>query len=336
MSIEIKKYDINGVKGTRWTCETNEEWRHERAHSIGASAVGTLLGASPYRTPLALAERMRAELRGEFDYTETLAMKRGHAYEGGVADLFEWMTGHQVIQSSSSEYLLRRDDIPFLHASPDRTYWIDENGQKHGKFAEQNKGILECKTTSMPIDPDNLPLSWIFQLQVQMGTSGYHQGCIAWDVLTSRDGFGFQFVPFDEKVYNSIVDICRDFWDNVIIAGNNPEPVNNDDIVRLYPRHIEGKTLTASADLQQKLATIKEMKATEKELKDEIDTLSNEVKAAFTDAEAMIDLDGKVLATYKASAGRSSVDSKKLKADFPEAYEACLKQSAGSRTLLIK
>ena len=46
MSIEIKKYDINGVKGTRWTCETNEEWRHERAHSIGASAVGTLPCAS--------------------------------------------------------------------------------------------------------------------------------------------------------------------------------------------------------------------------------------------------------------------------------------------------
>lgn len=336
MSTTPTPYNINGVQGKRWTCKTNEEWRHERANSIGASAVGTILGANPYSTPLAVAEKMRAERRGEFDYTETDAMMEGHAFESGVAYLFERKTGLQIIQSSSAEYLLRRDDIPFMHVSPDRTYWIDINGTKNGKNAEANKGILECKTTRMPIDPDNLPLSWIFQLQVQMGVSGYTQGFLAWDVLSVRNSFDYRFFTFDANIFNSVVDVCRDFWHNCIIEGNNPEPVNNDDIIRLYPTHTPGKTVTASADIQQKLKTLSEMKTTEKELKDEIDSLSNEVKAVFEDAEALVDLDGNVLATYKASKGRSSVDSAKLKEEFPDAYQACLKQSAGSRSLLIK
>ncbi len=324
------------MNAIRYDFKTNEEWRKERANSIGASAVGILIGDNPWCTPLELAARMREELDGRFDYTQTLPMMRGHAYESGVADLFSWKTGHRVIKSSSAEYLLRRDDLPFMHASPDRTYWIDENGIKSGKNAEGNKGILECKTTMRPIDPDNLPLSWLFQLQVQMGISGYHQGFIAWDVLSSHDGFGYRFFEFDEQVFNAAVEVCRDFWERCILRREDPDPVNARDIVARFPRHIEGKTVTASADVQAKLAELKDLKEIKKEVEEGIDELSTEIKAVFEDAEALIDLDGNVLATYKATAGRSSVDSKRLKADFPEAYEACLKQSAGSRTFLVK
>ncbi|MBR1784008.1 MAG: YqaJ viral recombinase family protein [Bacteroidales bacterium] len=320
----------------RFDCKTNQEWRAERAHSIGASSVGILIGENHFTTPMELAQRMRAELGGEFDYTQTLPMMRGHAYEQGVADLFEWQTGHQVIKSSSAEYLLRRDDIPFMHASPDRTYWIDENGTKHGKNAEFNKGILECKTTRRPIDPDDLPLSWIFQLQVQMGISGYRQGFIAWDVLTNPDGFGYQFFEYSEEIFSAAVEVCREFWQNCILGGKDPEPVNARDIIRKYPSHITGKTITASQDTIALLSELKELKATKKELETEIDEMTDKVKAMFTDEEAMIDMDGHVLATYKASAGRKTVDSKKLQSDYPEIYEEVLKQSAGSRTLSIK
>lgn len=321
---------------TRYDCKTNQEWRAERAHSIGASAVGILIGENPWTTPMELAQKMRAELNGEFDYTQTLAMMRGHAYEQGVADLFSWQTNHQVIKSSSAEYLLRRDDIPFMHASPDRTYWIDENGMKHGKNAEMNKGILECKTTRRPINPDELPLSWVFQLQVQMGISGYHKGAIAWDVLTNPDGFGYQFFDFDEDIFMAAVAVCKEFWENCIVKGEDPRPVNARDVISMYPKHITGKTVTVNQDTQKLIADLKEMKATEKELKAEIDEMSDRLKAQFTDEEAMVDIDGHVLVTYKASAGRKSVDNKKLEAEYPEVYKACLKYSEGSRTLLIK
>ena len=83
--------------------KTNEQWRHERAKSVGASAIGTILGYNRHSTAAQLAEKMKAELRGEFDYTQTLAMMRGHAYEGGVAQIFERLTGYKIIQASSVE-----------------------------------------------------------------------------------------------------------------------------------------------------------------------------------------------------------------------------------------
>ena len=324
------------MKTIKLTFKTNEEWRKERANSIGASAVGILIGENHFTTPYELAQRIRAERNGEFDFSQSLAMMRGHAYEQGVADLFAWQNGKQIIKSSSAEYLLRREDIPFMHASPDRTYWIDENGMKHGKNAEANKGILECKTTRRPIDPEDLPVSWIFQLQVQLGISGFKEGYIAWDVLTSADGFGYRRFEFDEDIFNAAVEVCREFWQNCIIDGNDPAPVNASDVVALYPNSIQGKTITANDDTLSTIGELKKMKAKEKELEDKIKQLSDKIKSQFTDEEAMVSADGTVLATFKTTAGRTSVDSKKLKNEYPDIYANCCKTSAGSRTLLIK
>ena len=335
--MKTTKYNVNGVTGTRYDCTSNEEWREERSHSIGASAIGTLVGANPFSTPMELAVKMRKELEGEFDYEQTLAMMRGHAYEQGVADLFSWKTGKEIIQSSSREYLLRRDDAMFMHASPDRTYWIDAAGMKHGKNAAANKGLLECKTTFRPIDPDNLPVSWQFQLQVQMGIGGFKEGFIAWDVLTSRDGFGYKFFQFDEDIFNTAVELCRWFWDNTIIGGNDPDPVDAADIVRKFPNSIEGKTITADEDTKHLIADLKEMQSTAKELDGEIDELKKQLILKFTDEEAIIDGEsGKPLVTYKTKAGAMRVDSKKLKADYPDIYTAVAKQGESTRTLLIK
>jgi putative phage-type endonuclease len=332
-----KPYTINGVSGHRWDCDTNEEWRIERSKSIGASAIGILIGENRFTTPMELAEKMRAELKGEFNYEQTLAMMRGHAYEQGVADLFSWQTGKEIIKSSSREYLLRRDDTPFMHASPDRTYWIDSEGMKHGKNSEGNKGILECKTTRRQIDPTELPASWIFQLQVQMGISGAKEGYIAWDVLTNADGFGYKRFEFDSELFEAAVEICRDFWTRCIEGGEDPDPVEPRDILKKYPASIEGKTITANAEVVEIIQNIKEMQQASKELTAEIDTAKSKLIMLFTDEEAIVSAEtGKPIVTYKTKKGAMRVDSKLLKSDYPEVYEKVTHQDNDSRTLLIK
>lgn len=292
-------YNVNGVKGHKWTCKSNEEWREERSHSIGASAVGAIIGVDYFKTPLQVATTMRNELNGIFDYTETMAMLRGHAYEPGVAYLFEKKAKHSIIASSSEEYLLRRDDMPFMHASPDRTYWIDEKGVKSGEKANLNKGILECKTTRMPIDGDDLPVKWIFQLQVQMGISGYRHGAIAWDVLSSPDGFDYRFFDFDEEIFNAAANVCRDFWERCIVGDEDPEPVNAQDVMMLYPQHTIGKTITVNNDTTTAISELKELKEARKKIDDAIDQYADRLKAQFTDEEAMVDNTGRVLCTFK-------------------------------------
>lgn len=332
-----KSYSINDISGIRYDCETNEEWRKERSKSIGASAIGVLIGENRWTTPMELAEKMKAELRGEFDYEQTLAMMRGHAYESGVADLFSWKTGKEIIKSSSREYILRRDDVPFMHASLDRTYWIDPDGMKHGTNAEYNKGVLECKTTSRPIDPENLPMSWQFQLQVQMGISGYREGYIAWDVLTSHDGFGYKRFEFDKDIFDAAVEICRDFWVRCVEGDEYPDPVAPRDIVKRYPLSEEGKTITANAEIVEIIGSIKEMQTAAKELSAEIDKAKSELIMLFTDEEAIVAPEtGRPIVTYKTKKGSVRVDSKKLKEEYPEIFEKVSAQDKDSRTLLIK
>jgi putative phage-type endonuclease len=332
-----RPYNINGTTGLRWDCDTNEEWRHERAKSIGASAIGTIFGESHFTTPMELAEKMRAELRGEFDYEQNIAMMRGHAYEPGVAYLFEQVTKKEVIKSSSREYLMRKDGIPFMHISPDRTYWIDSDGQKYGKNSEANKGILECKTTRRPIDPNDLPMSWVFQLQAQLGISGYKEGYLAWDVLSVSDGFGYKRFEFDPEIFEAAVEVCKDYWTRCIEGGEDPDPVAPRDILKRYPSSIEGKTITATSDIVELISSIKEMQAASKELSTEIDEAKSKLIMMFTDEEAIVAPEtGKPIVTYKTKKGATRVDSKLLKADYPEVFAKVSKQDNDSRTLLIK
>lgn len=292
----MKVKTVNGI--TKYECGTNEEWRVERANSIGASAVGAIIGEDYFKTPMQLAVTMREELAGNFNYEENEAMSLGHDLEGGVAAHFQRLSGYQIIEASAAETILRREDLPFMHASLDRTYWINSNGPKHGKRAEQNKGVLECKTTRLSIDEENIPVKWIFQLQVQMGISGYHHGHIA--VLSLTTGkFFYKYYDFDEEIFKAAVEVCRDFWERCIIGGEDPEPVSVSDYQRLYPSHTVGKTMTVPQKTVAVLVEIKEMNDTKKELEEAIEQMKNSIKMQFTDEEAMVDTTGHILATYK-------------------------------------
>lgn len=292
----MKVKTVNEV--TKWECGTNEEWRVERANSIGASAVGALFGEDCFKTPMQVAHVMRAELAGEFDYTETEDMIDGHLLEDFVAKKFALKSGYKIIEASAAETILRREGIPFMHASLDRTYWVDDRGPKSGKIAERNKGVLECKTTRMDIDPDNLPVKWILQLMVQMGISGYHHGHIAWYVKPTCT-FGYRHFDFDQEIFDACVEVCGEFWQRCIIGGEEPDPINAKDMSIMYPKHTAGKTMTVSANIREQLAELKEMRVLYNELEKQMREKTDGIKVMFKDEEAMVDSDGNVLCTYK-------------------------------------
>lgn len=208
----------------RINCTSNQQWREERSRSVGASAIGTIIGVSRFQTAAQLQAKMKAELRGEYDYRQTTAMRRGHYYEGGVAQWFADETGYQIIQSSAAEYIVRQPNMPFLHCSPDREYWIDDNKPKNGKFAFLNKGILECKTTRTCVYFNHLPHYWLLQLQCQMGITECHHGHLAWDQLHKAEGFGWAQFPYDEEVFRAIVKVADYFWYRCVIGDVVPPP----------------------------------------------------------------------------------------------------------------
>lgn len=217
----------------RIICKTHDQWRKERSLSVGASAVGTIAWLNPYSSPHKLAVKMRQELKGDFDHTQTLAMMRGHAYEQGVADLFSWMTGKVIIGNSAKDIIVRREHLPFLHASLDRIYWLDADGPQHGKVSESNKAVLECKTTRHDVDSNNLPQSWYLQLQTQMGLLGYRHGALAWDQLHKPNGFGFKFFDYNPDLFKAIIAVCDRFWHKSVL--DDEPPLSMAETKKLYP-----------------------------------------------------------------------------------------------------
>lgn len=319
----------------RYNFDSHEEWLKERSKSIGASAIGTIFGVNKYETPASLADKMKHQLAGcEVEESESLAIRRGHAYEGGVAQMWSESVRKQIIGRSSGEYLCRRSDIPFMHASPDRIYWIDDNGLKAGKNSEANKGVLECKTTRQPIDPDNLPMSWQLQLQTQMGICGYKEGYIAYDVLTSADGFGFVKFDFNEEVFTGIVKMCEMFWSNYVIGDKVPEAASTEDILRLYPKSVV-KSVPATDTVMESVRRLKDVKEAIKVLEADKDELELAIKNAIGDADTLTYGD-EIVATWKSSKPSMRFDEKAFKEANADLWANFCKETAGSRRFILK
>lgn len=224
------------MNAIRINCKDHTDWLEKRSHSVGASAVASVLGVSPFNTAAQTATKMKRELQGIFDHNETLAILRGIYYEDGIAKFFRHFTGHEIIGNSAEEFLVRRDDIPFMHASPDRYYWIDNAGPRSGKFAELNKGILECKTTRHSIDAEQLPIEWVLQLQVQMGIIGYHVGNICCDQLhKANNSIVIHEYTFNPDLFDFIGRACRQFWYGSVMGNDKPRSSYRDELVYYFP-----------------------------------------------------------------------------------------------------
>ena len=141
------------------------EWLQHREQGIGSSEVATILGLNPWETPYQLWRRKKGLDKGK---SETFAMKAGHYLEDAVSMFWHDETGRDIIKRSAGDWLMVNTEKPFMRVSPDRTYWL--SGMPHNNA---NKGILECKTTQMRIDPDDLPKHWFCQVQYQLGVAEY-------------------------------------------------------------------------------------------------------------------------------------------------------------------
>ena len=172
------------------------EWLEHRKYGIGSSEVASILGLNPYETPYQLWRRKKGLDKPK---DETFAMKAGHYLEDAVTRFWADETGREVIKSSASDWLFVNKEKEYLRVSPDRTFWIPGMPKNN-----TNKGILECKTTQMQIDADDLPKHWFCQVQYQLGVSELQQGSLAW--LSAGREFGYRDITFVPDFYVWMVE----------------------------------------------------------------------------------------------------------------------------------
>lgn len=301
------------------------EWLELRKTGIGSSEVATIVGLNPWETPYQL---WRRKVGIDAPKEENLAMKAGHYLEDAVSRFWADETGREIIKRSAVDWIIRDNDRPYLQVSPDRTYWL--TGEKHN---DTNKGILECKTTQMAVDADDLPKHWFCQVQYQLGVAGLEHGSLAW--LCSGREFGYKDIDLVPDFYQWLVDEVSRFWQDHVLAHVEPSAISVKDVLLKYNRHADGKIIEVGADILDACTELKEVKRQIKALEDTQASLEERIKLVFGDAEG-ISFDGQTLATWKAPKPSKRFDAKALQVADPDTYAKYVTTQQGARRFLLK
>jgi len=301
------------------TFETITDHMEARKGSIGSSEISTILGLNKYQTPrdLWLLKTGRTQPFEGNEFT-----RAGHLLEPIIAQMFEEETGYQIEPGSEQMSVHLHAIKPHFSASPDRFYLVD------GKLC-----ILECKSTQMEVDPDELPLTWFSQLQWQLGICGVKKGAVAW--LTRGVFFGYLEIDFNEEYFMYMAEQADNFWLEYVQKDIEPPLVNVSDVLSKHPSHKDGKSMLATQEVMDVVEELQDIAKEEKALKARKEELKAQIQMTMRDCEAVL-YDGKPVITWKAARASQKFDAKRFKSENQNLYSDYLTEVPGSRRFLIK
>lgn len=303
-----------------------EDWLQVRGSGIGSSEVATIIGLNPWQTPYMLWRRKTGRLA---EQPQNFLMKAGHYLEDAVARFWQDETGRQVIKRSAGDWLVICCEHPHRRVSPDRTYWLDSAHPKR----DDNKGILECKTTQKAVDPDDIPPYWFCQLQYQLGVAEVPRGSLAW--LSQGRDFGYKDVEFVPSFFEYLIEEVDRFWIDCVQGGKEPAPINAEDVYAKYPLHEAGKVVPVGEEAWRAYQQLKAVREELESLDERKKALEDSLKILFGNAEE-INYDGQVLATWRAAKPSAKFNQRRFAEENPDMVLKYTEEQAGSRRFLLK
>ena len=199
---------------------SHEDWLDQRKKGVGSSEAGTIMGVNHFDTPYKLWRRKTGI---DLPIEQNEAMELGHHLEPAVASLFAARTGAIIKKTSEGDWLAVDTKREYLRVSPDRLYHYP--GEKQTK---SNQHILECKTTSVAVDKDDMPVYWYCQLQYQMGVMGVKKGAVAWISSFPRLHFDYKEIDFNPDFYKAMIEAIEQFWLINVCGGIPPEDIDGE------------------------------------------------------------------------------------------------------------
>lgn len=284
--------------------QDENKWLEFRNKGIGGSDSATIVGLNPWKSQFQLWLEKTGQVEQE-DLSDNEKVYWGKTLEQVVADRFCELTGKKVRKNG----LLQHCEYDYLLASVDRM------------VVGENAG-LECKTANTfaakDWEEDKLPVSYYLQCQHYMLVTGCEKWYIA--VLIGGQKFIWKEVPRNEEDINGLLEAYKEFWHKV---QNNimPDVDGSEDCKKALGRKFAGgqvEAVTLPIVLKESLIRIDELKELKSNIETEIAENENKIKIALGDNEVGLLEDRKV--TWKSQNGRTTVDSKKLKADLPDIY----------------
>lgn len=299
-----------------------DAWLRLRTLGIGGSDAGIIAGLNRWKSPFQLwLEKTGQEEPKELENNEYIYW--GRVLESAVAQRFMEETGKQVRKQG----MLQNKTYPWMLANVDRMIVGEDAG-------------LECKTTNSfagkEWDGDTLPDAYYVQCQHYMmvtGTSRWYIAC-----LIGGNHYVQKTIERNEEDIRALFALEQKFWiENV--QQNKMPPVDGSANCRtaLQQRFSQtnGDAVTPLSEKVAQLVTeLQAFKDGEKKTKEQIKKLENQICVALGSYEIGELPDGHKI-SWKTQAGRTTVDSKKLKEELPDVYKKYSKIGKPIRVLRV-
>lgn len=298
---------------------THEEWLQNRLAGIGGSDAGALLGLNKYKSPYTLWAEKTGLIKNNIDNE---AMRIGRDLEDYVAKRFTEETGKKVRRSG---YSFQSVKYPFMLANVDRM------------IVGENAG-LECKTanamTRVKYEDGNIPDSYYAQCMHYMAVTGCDKWYIA--ILVLGKGFYWYEVNRNDEEIKTLITAEKDFWR---LIQENIEPTidgsdSTEETLRaLYCNPNEELDVDCDA-MMSELEILANIDDQITSLNNQKKKYQNQIKHYMGNAAYGHAYGFKI--SYKESKPRSAVDSKKLKENYPDVYQECIKTSKPARPFKLE
>jgi len=182
--------------------QRSPEWYSARKHRITASAVGGILGLSPFQKPSDVMRRMINEYKGfPNEFTGNVATEWGVFNERGAIQQYELKTGNRVQQCGFFAY----ED--WLGCSPDGL--IENNGMIEVKCPFGLRAAIEPKFKTA-----QQQTHYYAQIQLQM----YVMGRTWCDFYQwAPHGESLETVKYDKPFMDTTLKPLRMFYDQYLI-----------------------------------------------------------------------------------------------------------------------
>jgi len=299
--------------------EDEQKWLEARRAGIGGSDAAVIVGLNRWKSPFQLWLEKTGRAEPE-DLSGNEYVYWGKVLEEVVANRFCELTGKKVQRRG----LLQMDDYPYILASVDRM------------VVGENAG-LECKTcngfSAKEWEDDEVPTAYYVQCQHYMMVTGCERWYIA--VLIGGNRFVWKEIPRNDKEIDLLFQAETEFWHKVQ-EGIMPEVDGSESCKDALVAEFQGgiaEPLTLPGMAVGIIEQIRKIEDAKNDLENNSEFYKNQLRRMMGSYELGYAGDYKV--SWKAQAGRTTIDSKALKEKEPEIYAKYAKQGKPTRVLRI-
>lgn len=299
------------------------QWLEIRKKGIGSSEAAAAIGLSPYKSQLELWMEKTGRSPGLQPAGQDDPTYWGTLLEPYVAKTYTLQTGRKVRKVNA---VLQHPTFSFMLANIDREVVGSADVQ-----------ILECKTAGefgSRLWRDGVPEYVQLQVQHQLAVTGKQAADVA--ALLCGQKLEIHRIERDEEVISRLVLLEADFWEHVV-QDTAPKADGSESAAKalrgLYPGADTTVDFSENRELSRDFAELLTLRGELEEREARMELLRQSVQEAMGDASRAIFNGGEV--TFKRSKDGTSIDIKRLAADYPGIVAAYTVTRPGSRRFVV-